>query len=435
MIYFIKWTVRRFLLLRKEALNLYQVLIYQPQSRFLLSADVPRVPYLESVKFYNFLGRVALGFRELIALISDGKIFKKGILLDGFDEVNLKEIYSRGDDTIPFPKPPLVELEKRDTIENEDLIFQKIEKSYYLGDERDPNRFSRASWWEEMSLKFREELFINGEINREYLKRFRGTKELPANIVKDQFLVVNREFGYTKSYLKSIDLVLEYHRLATIVPKEILINISESYAGDNLSVNYRGQRLSIRSLFHAVITENILRGVELPNEKVVIWEIGAGYGGLARILKSYIPNSCHIILDLPETLTYASYFIAYNFPDKRIGYLSDIIDRLDNFDKLLEEFDFLIIPTWVSDYIPDSKVDLVIDTYSMGEMSKEYVEYYLNHIDKTLKSGGYFYSINRRFNRSDETLGFYNWKLKSQFITLIYEQSRYIHPQWLGRKI
>jgi len=40
-----------------------------------------------------------------------------------------------------FPKPPLVELEKRDTIENEDLIFQKIEKSYYLGDERDPNRF------------------------------------------------------------------------------------------------------------------------------------------------------------------------------------------------------------------------------------------------------------------------------------------------------
>ncbi len=71
----------------------------------------------------------------------------------------------------------------------------------------------------------------------------------------------------------------------------------------NLSVNYRGQRLSIRSLFHAVITENILRGVELPNEKVVIWEIGAGYGGLARILKSYIPNSCHIILDLPETLT------------------------------------------------------------------------------------------------------------------------------------
>jgi len=68
-------------------------------------------------------------------------------------------------------------------------------------------------------------------------------------LVKDQFLVVNREFGYTKSYLKSIDLVLEYHRLATIVPKEILINISESYAGDNLSVNYRGQRLSIRSLF------------------------------------------------------------------------------------------------------------------------------------------------------------------------------------------
>ncbi len=141
MIYFIKWTVRRFLLIRKEILNIYQVLIYQPQSRSLLSADVPKLPYLESVKFYKFLGRVALGFRELIALISNGKIFKKGILLDGFDEVNLKEIYSIGDDGVPFPKPPLVELEKRDNIKDEDLIFQKIEKSYYLGDERDPKPF------------------------------------------------------------------------------------------------------------------------------------------------------------------------------------------------------------------------------------------------------------------------------------------------------
>ncbi len=79
-------------------------------------------------------------------------------------------------------------------------------------------------------------------------------------------------------------------------------------------------------------------------------------------------------MDLPETLTYASYFIAYNFPDKRIGYLSDIIDRLDNFNKLLEEFDFLIIPTWVSDYIPDSKVDLGNSIHTpLGEMSKRVV--------------------------------------------------------------
>jgi len=435
-IYLLKWTFRRVLLLKKEILNIYQTLIYQPQSRFILSGDTPKLPYLESLKFYSFLGRVGFGFKEFIALISNGKIFKKSILLDGFDEVNLKKLYKSGTDTTPFPKPPLVELSRKDRLENEDLIFQKIEKSYYLADSRDPNRFSRASWWEEMSREFKRELFNNRAIRREYLKRFRGEKELPANLVRDQFLVVNREFGYFKSYLKAIDLVLEYHRLARVVPKEILINISESYAGDNLCVNYRGQRLSIRNLFHAIIIENILRKIEFSNSnKIVIWEIGAGYGALSRILKEYIPNSCYIILDLPETLTYASYFLSYNFEDKKIGYLSDIIDRLESFQELLDEFDFLIVPTWVSEYIPKDSVDLIIDTYSMGEMSKEYVEYYIKHIDRVLKSGGYFYSINRRFNRTDENLGFYNWKFKSRFITLLYEQSKYIHPQWLGRKI
>jgi putative sugar O-methyltransferase len=435
-IYLIKWIIRRVFLIRKELLNVYQTLIYQPQSRFILSADTPKLPYLESVKFYAFLGRVGFGLKEFIALISNGKIFKKSILLDGFDEINLKELYEKKTDITPFPKPPLVELDKKEKLKNEDLIFTKIEKSYYLANSKDPNRFSRANWWEEMSKKFQRELFNSEGINRKYLKRFRVEKELPANLVRDQFLIVNREFGYFKSYLKAIDLVLEYHRLAKIVPKEILINISESYAGDNLCVNYRGQRLSIRNLFHAVIVENILRKTELPRDKKsAIWEIGAGYGALSRILKEYIPNSCYIILDLPETLTYASYFISYNFEDKKIGYLCDIIDRLENFQELLDEFDFLIVPTWVSEYIPKDSINLIIDTYSMGEMSKEYVEYYLTHIDRTLKRGGYFYSINRRFNRTDENLGFYYWKLESRFLTLIYEQSKYIHPQWLGRKV
>ena len=286
-----------------------------------------------------------------------------------------------------------------------------------------------------MSRRFRDELFnSNGEINREYLINFRGIKELPANIVKDQFLVVNRDFGYYISYLKAIDLVLEYHRHAKVVKKEILFSLSESYAGNNLAVHYRGVRLSIRVLFHSIMVDNILTNTSF-NGRVTIWEIGAGYGGLARILKSYITNSCHIILDLPETLVYASYFIAYNFPDKKIAYLSDIIDRLDNFNELIDEYHFIVIPPWVSRYIPNSSIDLVIDTYSLSEMSKSYAKYYLEHIDRTLKVGGYFYSINKRFKREDDKLAFYEWRFNSKFTTILYEYSKYIHPQWLGKKI
>ncbi len=432
LIYTVKWLIKRPLFLHKEFKNLYQKILYQPQSQFLLSSYDPLICPLEPIKFYSFIGRVGFASKEFIALISNGIFFKKSILLDGFDNIDLKEIYI-GKDNTPHPKPPLVELEKTKEIDNS--IFLTIEKSYSLADTKDPDRFDRASWWEEMSRRFRDELFnSNGEINREYLINFRGIKELPANIVKDQFLVVNRDFGYYISYLKAIDLVLEYHRHAKVVKKEILFSLSESYAGNNLAVHYRGIRLSIRVLFHSIMVDNILTNTNF-NSRVTIWEIGSGYGGLARILKNYIPNSCHIILDLPETLVYASYFIAYNFPDKKIAYLSDIIDRLDSFNELIDEYDFIVIPPWVSRYIPNSSIDLVIDTYSLSEMSKSYAKYYLEHIDRTLKVGGYFYSINKRFKREDDKLAFYEWRFNSKFTTILYEYSKYIHPQWLGKKI
>ncbi len=430
-IYTIKWTLKRVGFLYKEFKNLLQRLLYQPQSRFLLRTwDAPLCP-LNVIKFYTFIGRIGFATREYIALLSGGKIFKKRILLDSFDDIDIESLYNRGSDNIPWIKPALVELSKREV---DNKIFSTIERSYFLANEHDPDKFDRANWWEEMSRLFKEELFSEGKINKEYLINFRSIKELPANLVKDQFYIVNREFGYHISYLKAIDFVLEYHRHAQVIKKEILISLSESYAGNNLCVNYRGLRLSVRLLFHAIMVDNITKNIKFDSRATIL-EIGAGYGGLGRILKSYIYNSCHIILDLPETLTYAAYFIEYSSPDKKIAHLSDIIDRLDDFDSLVEEYDFILIPPWVISYISDSTVDLVIDTYSMSEMSEIYARYYIAHIDRTLKLGGYFYSINKRFKREDDKLAFYNWKFKSQFNTLLYEYSTYIHPQWLGRKI
>jgi putative sugar O-methyltransferase len=430
-IYIIIWTLKRIGYLKKEIKNLLQLLLYQPQSRFMLESwNAPSCP-LEVIKFYSFFGRICFATREYIALLSGGKIFKKRIVLDGYEQIDVASLYKQGSDSIPWPKPPLVELYKREV---ESKLFSTIEKSYHLANKNDPDKFDRAKWWREMSHAFRDEIFTDGKINREYLVKFRVMKEMPTILVKSHFLVVNREYGYLKSYLKAIDLVLEYHRHAKIVKKEILLSISESYAGGNLAVNYRGLRLSIPILFHSVMVDNIISNISFYKRATVL-EIGAGYGGLARILKTYIPNSCYILVDLPETLCYTTYFINYNFPKRNIAHLSDIIDRLDKFDLLIEEFDFIVVPPWVSSYIPDSSIDLVIDTYSMSEMSEVYARYYIEHIDRTLNIGGYFYSINKRFKRESDKLPFYEWHFKSKFNTLLYDYSKYIHPQWIGQKI
>ncbi|MCK4440607.1 MAG: hypothetical protein KAU90_01285, partial [Sulfurovaceae bacterium] len=177
-IYTIKWLVKRPLFLKKELKNLYQKIVYQPQSQFLLSNDVAPLCPLEPIKFYSFMGRMGFAFREFIALISNGVIFKKRILLDGFDNIYMNSIYTIGHDEVPHPKPPLVELEKYKKLDNN--IFKSIEKSYLLANDNDPDKFDRALWWEEMSQAFKRELFDNqGNINQDYLVNFRGLKELP----------------------------------------------------------------------------------------------------------------------------------------------------------------------------------------------------------------------------------------------------------------
>ena len=51
------------------------------------------------------------------------------------------------------------------------------------------------------------------------------------------------------------------------------------------------------------------------NSKIL--EIGGGYGKLAYYLLKNISNYTYIDLDIPETLTLASYFLSKSFPNKK----------------------------------------------------------------------------------------------------------------------
>ena len=152
------------------------------------------------------------------------------------------------------------------------------------------------------------------------------------------------------------------------------------------------------------------------------------------MLKFYTPKSCHILLDLPETLIMTSYFIKYNFPDAKIALLDTIEDKLDDFDKLTNEYDFIIIPPSILKFINDESIDLVINSVSMGFMQEEYLNFYLKQIDRTLKTGGYFYSLNKEYD-DKWGIGTFNWNFKADYLTLLYEHSnRFSYPQWLGQK-
>ena len=432
---YLKWFKQRLVLLRRMIIELYNKIIYQQHSQFILHRlNAHRCSY-ESMLFYSFIGRFFFALKEFVALISNNKIFKKSINIDGFDEeIDYAELYKKGSTTILYPKSPMINTSK--TI-IEDAYYKKIANSFLLAYTHDEVEKDISTEWDRISSEFRAIFFDeNNQIIKEKLENFRGNPEVYSKIFNNQYPYISKENSYVQSYLYAIDLVLEYHRYASRVNKELLSSLSESDAGNYLSINYRGKKLSEQLLQHMVVTHDLVSNISFsPEKREVILDIGCGFGGSARLLSAYTPNACQILLDLPETLFLTAYYLKYNFPNKKIALLEDIYPYLDNLDEVIKEYDFIIIPPFVLDHLKENSIDLVVNASSLAFMSKEYLDYYLKETKRVLKDGGYFYSLNTTED-SEWGIGSHNWDYQANYLT-IYQgfNNRFSYPQWLGRKL
>jgi len=130
----------------------------------------------------------------------------------------------------------------------------------------------------------------------------------------------------------------------------------------------------------------------------VIAEIGPGYGGLITKAKKRYPKARIILFDLPELSAVQTYYIHNTYPNSRILYLKDLLERGNKvFD---EKFDFMILPGWMIDKVPNQYFDLVINIRSMMEMSLEIIDFYFKHINRSVKNNGLFACINRYHKKS-----------------------------------
>jgi len=432
---YLKWFKERFIFLKRALIEFYNKIIYQKESQFILHKfNAHRCPH-ESMLFYSFVGRFFFGLKEVIALVTKDKIFKKSIIIDGFDEdVDYEKLYKKGSNNLLFPKSPMVNTLKT---EISDEYYEKIANSFLLAYQHDAEGKDISNEWDRISKEFREIFFDeDNNIIKENLENFRGYESIYSKIFNNQYPYISKKDSYTKTYLAAIDLVLEYHRYASRVDTALLSSLSESSAGNFLSINYRGKKLSEQLIQHMVITNDLIKHINFSLEKrEVILDIGCGFGGSARLLNAYTPNACQILLDLPETLFLTAYYLKYNFPNKKIALLEDVYSNLDNLDEMIEEYDFIIIPPFVLDYLKANSIDLVVNASSLAFMSEEYLNYYLKETNRVLKTGGYFYSLNTTED-SEWGIGSHNWDYQANYLTIAQGfDNRFSYPQWLGRKL
>ena len=154
------------------------------------------------------------------------------------------------------------------------------------------------------------------------------------------------------------------------------------------------------------------------------------------LLKKEFRFSKFILIDLPELNVLSYYYLKNLFPNSKIC-LSHEIQNQKIIDKgFLNQFDFLILDQNDLQKLDDKLVDCVINTASLGEMSKIDQTYYIDQIQRI--SRRYFYSVNR--HRSDNVLfsstnNYYDFKLEDKDWSInLYKFSPTFHLEVLLEK-
>ncbi len=122
---------------------------------------------------------------------------------------------------------------------------------------------------------------------------------------------------------------------------------------------------------------NQVEGLFSDIERPVVAEIGAGYGGLAYFLMRGTENRVYIDFDLPETLVVSAYYLGMTLPHRRI-YLHE--EGPVDWSATLSNYDVILLPNWCIDTLPESTVDVFLNTFSLSEMSQPVIEKYLLRI-------------------------------------------------------
>jgi hypothetical protein len=164
------------------------------------------------------------------------------------------------------------------------------------------------------------------------------------------------------------------------------LHVQESgFAAASVATMVENRRVSSAFLYHLGIAARIRSHVG-PCQR--IFELGSGYGGLARVLKLLHPEARLVLCDLPDTLYLCWIFLRSHFPNARFETVTDLEAATAS------EADFLLVPAQAVACLSGLSFDVAINTASLSEMTRAACDHYIDLIENRLRVA-YFVHINR----------------------------------------
>jgi len=250
---------------------------------------------------------------------------------------------------------------------------------------------SHTDFWNKDFRKLNQKVQITSKAQPKKLKNFRkkmlGVRDNPST---GRYSIL-RLLGMFRGESEMMK------RCLTVVEEMGYAHLLEKYACPTVgnpivykTKNYRATHRWLKHIYHLGTLDEVLKDRLEPGFTSV--DIGSSFGGFSYLLHKHYEGSHHILVDLPEQLLFARYFLGQSFPYARIAGPKEIssAEKLDR--QFVEKFDFLLVPPSYYDKFEPGSVDLVTSFACLGELKRVFFDFYVNA--PVFRSAKYLYTAN-----------------------------------------
>ena len=235
----------------------------------------------------------------------------------------------------------------------------------------------------------------DGLLNEEMLRQFRRLQifvpDIPMWDPQDGG-IRNLLGGGRRGDRLMVDECLDLVRLSPYEPllrKYPCSDIGQPYVfrRDGYEYTYRW----LKHVWSLGLMQDVL-GARLP-ENFVALDIGSSYGIFSGLVKHEWPQSHHVLVDFPQQLFLAHYFLGRWHPNARIAGIREVLGQSTLTREWFEQYDFVLVPCTRFGAVSGGSVDLVSNFASLGEMTRTWFNTYA--YSEPVDAAKYLFFVNR----------------------------------------
>lgn len=165
--------------------------------------------------------------------------------------------------------------------------------------------------------------------------------------------------------------------------------------------NYKFNMRWLRYIFFIKLYEDHIKTKLKKKKHLFFIDIGGAYGAFSELLKRKQPNSTNIIIDFPNQLTLAYYYLKSFKKKYSVGTMFDIKKNIID-ENSIKNFDFFLLPSINYKNLKIKKVDLITNFFSFGEMKTSEMQSYFK--SDVYKKTNFIFLSNRIFSNPNKAL-------------------------------